>query len=247
MKISYIYQDSRTSWAVFTPASEESPDDSGESLASVFHAVRKIFIDIFGRRVVNSRTVLSVIPDFGTPITIREHTVIFLCGDRTDILRNIYQFAHELCHFVIPRKVCETYRWFEETLCQAMSWYILGELLKRRTSFPIKQIECLYEEINGYVSRDQRQRTPLPNHSLGAFLAANLSHLQADCYDREMNRAIAYELYPLFMKNPELWKIVPHLHRLRDGMSLSDAISYLIRRSRLKKDVAQQLLERLHN
>lgn len=144
---------------------------------------------------------------------------------------------------MVPEKVCQKYRWFEETLCQLMSWYAMNRIYESRTDHPLPQLDKFYSQMPDYINDDQRTRAPLAGVPLPTFIQTNLQHLQANCYNRAMNRTIAYELYPLFLKNPGLWKIIPSLHTLTNDMSLSDALNRLCRTLNSKESGSDQLIK----
>ena len=220
---------------------------SGSYVARVLDEVRRIFVDTFGPDVVYAHPVLGVLPTVWNPQTERANFIIFLSSMGMRCNQHIYQFSHELCHFMVPEKVCEKYRWFEETLCQMMSWYAMNRIYEDRDSHPIPlhKFDEFYKEMPQYIENDQRDRISLKGMSLSAFVREHLQYLQKICYDRPMNSAIAYELYPLFLKTPKLWKIVPSLHTLTDDMPLPDALKCLCRTIDVEKSGRDQLINRL--
>lgn len=211
----------------------------------IVHLVRDVFIKIFGSHTVNAHPVLGVLPTFGDPQAERSNSIIFISRKAPMFVQYIYQFAHELCHFMIPGDVCKSYRWFEETLCQMMSWYALKSLYCSRSERTTLLYPGLYAAIPDYVKSVQADRVPIKGRSLSDFIRLNLPHLQAECYDRSMNRAVAYEIYPLFLNTPDLWKIVPSLHTLTDDTSLPDALAGLCRTLDVEKSRCDQFIKSL--
>ena len=235
-----VFEDGIT-WKLF---SENFSPEEGLYVARILFEVRYAFIEIFGPHTVNAHPVLGVLPAISGPQTERPNSIIFISGKAPMYVQYIYQFAHELCHFMVPGEVCKSYRWFEETLCQMMSLYTLKFLYcsrsERTALYP-----GLYAAIPGYIKMIQSDRTPIKDMSLSEFIRFNLLHLQAECYDRPMNRAIACELYPLFLKTPELWKIVPSLHTLTDDMTLAAGIKSLLGTIGVEEPGGNQLMKRL--
>lgn len=228
MKSYYIFHENEISWAVFTSAQEASDETVTTDLAIMFSEVRRIFIDLFQEAEINSHEILTVLPAFTDQMTIREHNLIVISSNNEYPPQAIYQFSHELCHFMVPEKVCKTYRWFEEMLCEAMSWYAILKVLERGNVAPIKQLRGYYNQMERYVAKCQSNRLSIGEKPISLYISDHIAHLKEDCYDRRMNAAIAYELFPILQEFPDLWKIVLYLHTLTDEMPLSDALDHIL-------------------
>lgn len=245
MKCYCIGDNKEVTWSIFTDSSSGFCYEVGGTIANVLSEVKSVFLDIFGNEIVNSHKILSVVPCSSTPITFRKQNLIFLTSTGLFHMQHIYQFAHELCHFMVPDKVCENFRWFEETLCEAMSWYALLKIEERSKFAPIAELLPLYSKIGEYVSTAQAKRIRIANKPISSFIAENLPFFQKNCYNRGANAAIAYDIFPLFQEKPELWKIVPSLHILADNMSLHDALSCLLKAADVVESVGDQLIQRM--
>ena len=90
------------------------------------------FIEIFGADVLGKE--LCVIfndPKAATPMLISNITPILIrtnCSDLVYWAQYIYQFSHELTHYVIRQykeDKSAIIKWFEETICEAMSLYVV--------------------------------------------------------------------------------------------------------------------------
>ena len=79
-----------------------------------------------------------------------------------------------------------------------------------------------------YVAKCQAERLNIGKKLLSVYVSDHIGYLKEYCYDREMNAAIAYELFPILQSFPDLWKIGPHLHTLTDEMPLSDALNHVL-------------------
>lgn len=239
MNVFPIVLDDGIVWKLF---SEDYSLQEGRYVAKILFEVRYVFIETFGTHTVNSHPVLGVLPTRGDPQTERSNSIIFISQKAPQYIHYIYQFAHELCHFMVPGEVCQSFRWFEETICQMMSWYAMKFLYcfrsKRAPLYP-----GLYDAIPRFIRDTQASRTPIKGQSLSDFIRSNLSHLQTDCYDRPMNRAIGHELYPMFCETPDLWKIVPYLNTLTDDMLLVEWIAGLLGTIGVEKSRGYQLIK----
>lgn len=252
MKTQYIYYSPGISWSLFADEKAEFFYKHTEEIASVMSHVRRIFIKlIFGANVVNAHPVLSVLPTSDDPEVFRLHTIIFInfdvltsVPDNQKFLPLVYQFSHELCHFMVPSDVCENYQWLDETLAQMMSWYAMHRIHRTRESNPCEVLIPFYDSMVHYIEKDMNDRDDLQGASLSQFICQHWEHLCNDPYDRPRNNAIAYEIYPIFCEYPELWGIVPFLNRLTPDMTLEDALRTLQELAGLAPGVGDLLHQR---
>lgn len=243
-----ICQKPSVSWCLF--ANDQGTFCPGDQfpawhVAIALSEVRRAFLQIFGNEVVSKHPLLSVVYNEEGPVCFSGQTLIFLSASHdVTLFQHMYQFSHELCHFMVNGKVCESYRWFEETLCTMMSWYALLSIYRSRDTAPCKVLSANYDKMPRYLNRDIK-RARLEGMPISEFVRGNLEHLQKECYDRPMNAAIAHELFPLFIKNPELWGIVPFLGQIKEGALLNDALGSLEESAGLPPVVSDLLHQRL--
>ena len=129
-----------------------------------------------------------------------------------------YQFAHELSHVLTNWQDSSEYRfrWFEETLCELASLYVIHSFARSRP-YGIFSKEQWMEYLDEVESNqvDARWRT----HRIGSATRARAWFLrfqpamEQNSLIRELNGAIAFELLPYFVERPELWKAVAHVNR----------------------------------
>ena len=241
----YIVHSSEVSWTLFTNTASGFCYNVGENIAHVLNEVRTVFLDVFGNDIVNSHKILSVISTEDMPITFREYNLIFLSSKGLFFNQHIYQFSHELCHFMVPGEVCESYRWLEETLCEIMSWHTLFKIADRKDSAPLVELGPLYDEMKNYAAERQAERVIVESQLFPALLARQLPNLQKNCYNRVLNSTIGYEIFPIFNAYPDLWRIVLHLQTLTDNMSLPYAIDTLCRAAGVVEAGWNQIKQRL--
>lgn len=243
-----ICQEPSASWCLF--ANDQGTFCTGDPfpawhVAAALSEVRRAFLQIFGSEVVSKHPLLSVVYNEEGPVCFSGQTLIFLSASNDiTLFQHMYQFSHELCHFMVNGKVCESYRWFEETLCQMMSWYTLLSIYCSRDTAPCEVLAANYDKMPHYLNQGIKQAR-LDGIPISEFVSGNLEHLQKECYNRPVNAAIAHELFPLFIKNPELWSIVPFLDQIRESNQLSDALRTLIKCAGLPPVVGDLLHQRL--
>lgn len=231
-------------WIVFTsPNSDGFPPEYGYNISITLGGVCLAFNDFFGKNVLQQYPNLIVLNSKETPQCFKDPCVIFLCTSGNFPLQHIYQFAHELCHFVIHASVCDHYRWLEESMCELMSWCVLFWVYNHREDFSLSTCVRIYDTFPSYISNSQQDCIDIKDIPLGRFISQNAAYLQRECYDRRMNRAIANELFPLFVKYPELWHIVLQLPLLTDEMPLDEAVPLICHNAAVPDDLCSLLQE----
>lgn len=217
----------------------------GRNIVNVLRLVKRIFEDIFGEEMVNQHCELAVMYSSDGPQTFRENNIIFLNTTGTFYIQQIYQFSHELCHMMITNSVSEEFRWLEETFCELMSWYVLQIVYNERIDNPIDELKPIYEWIPEYILTCMGQRADIKNISVASFISQNYSYFQDNCYVRSMNAVVAYELFPLFIRNPQLWRCVPNMDQLDGTESLQNALQKICTQASIPEDISQKLVWRL--
>lgn len=211
-------------------------------LSATLGGVCLAFGDIFGKDALSKYPRLTVLNSSETPQCFSGAQLIFLSTEGNYPQQHIYQFAHELCHFVIHKPVCSAYRWLSETLCEVMSWCALSWVYEHREDAPLWPCRGIYASFPDYIANSRQDRLELDGQPLRQFVAQNLSHLRVDCYDRRMNRAIANELFPLFRDHPELWQAALQLPQLTDEMPLDAALHLICDTAEVSSDLRDTLV-----
>lgn len=244
MKYFCIANEPGISWGLVSDDNVSFCCSNGNFIASALSAVRNCFFDVFGADVVNAHPTLAIIPTSDNPVTFRKLNLIALSSKGSYYLQHIYQFSHELCHFMIPHDVCAPYRWFEETLCETMSWYALNWISKNKDRYQSYPFFSLIGETDRYISDIQTNRI-YTNDPIPLFLSHNLTNLKSNCYNRPLNTTFAYSIYPYFLQCPVLWNIVPHLHTINSDMSFHDALLHILRAGSVPQDLGDQFIKSL--
>ena len=158
----------------------------------------------------------------------------------------IYQFAHEYCHHLIGGEFTGEVtglKWFEETVCELSSMYHLHlavvqwHYYKSEDMFP-----HFYLQHQGYLQNLLNQNPELIRETNRLdFLSSWSSILNENKYHRAHYNAIAVRMFPLFVENPHLWKIILHFGDTRKWSSLDELFQYL--RSKATSDYASSLLQ----
>ena len=175
-----------------------------------------------------------------------------------------FQFAHEFCHVVInPFSWCPcSNTWFEETVCELASVFVLRRMSERWTTDPpypewSSYSPALADYANQRLSAPQRT---LPDGMpLSDWLSANEAGFrqgpergatqQWDTERRDKMAVVAYSILPLFEKKPAAWNAVQQLpagqHPTRDSPTRDYLRSWCSAADPRDKHVVDQVMQLL--
>ena len=228
----------RDNWLLFDVASPEA-DIVASHNAGTLKLVCRVFDDWFGKDYPLAHQPVSVLrarEDF--PQCFRRNNIIFLSANPQCAAQLMYQFAHELCHLMIPHKPPERFRWFEESVCEAASIESLRWILGDPESVP----DALLSSIPRYIlaiRSEYKQRDP--QTPLSAFISAHIEKLECDPQMRSINGTIAEALQPFLI--PEFWKAVPLLCEIPPEASFHEGIRWWV--SRMPRSLGNNIAELL--
>ena len=122
-----------------------------------------------------------------------------------------YQFAHELCHVMtnFDRVKEHRHKWFEESLCELASLFVLYRLAKARAADPPAGISAAgsYAPAHAEYARSEMGKSaPVPRSGLPAWMKANIGTMEENSTKRCLNRVVAVALLDCFRKDPALWR-----------------------------------------
>lgn len=171
-----------------------------------------------------------VVPTEDVPMCAKvgEQHFIFLKTTNNHWCQWVYQFAHEYCHHLIDGSLSGKWAdmlWFEETICELSSLYNLNRMIKF----------CMMNGLQGYApSVDEYLRNLLTKNkdtyrlcADGGWYKQYEDSLRVKQYQRDLYNAIAVMMYPLFMENPRLWKMIMNIGDIRSWSSLDDLFTHL--------------------
>jgi len=128
-----------------------------------------------------------------------------------------YQFAHEMGHIACGyAEYSNPNLWFEETLCEAASLFVLGrmaEAWKTRPPYPN------WKDYSGALAKYREERLKkgvLPEGvALAEWFRGREDSLRKDGCQRDLNTTMAVALLPLFEEAPGCWEAVSTLNAVR--------------------------------
>jgi hypothetical protein len=146
--------------------------------------------------------------------------IIYLDIQKSDWCKCIYEFSHELCHHVINTSFFQeknTFRWFEETICEVAAIYFLYEIANkwRRSSYTswalYSSVICDYANA---IKSKSKLRDVSSETFRDSFRLMSPVLFNEPCR-RDYNRDIAVKLLPIFQKDPKTWRIIQHIHCIK--------------------------------
>ena len=157
-----------------------------------------------------------------------EQHVIFLATKDNLWCQWVYQFSHEYCHHLIDGSLSGEWSdllWFEETICELSSLYNLNKMIEY----------CINNGLQLYAPSVKNYLENLLTKNNGAYkLNAEVGwykhyeeSLKKEEYKRNLYNAIAVLMYPLFVDNPNLWKLILNIGDIRSWASLEELFNHL--------------------
>lgn len=163
----------------------------------------------------------------------------------------VFQFSHEYCHHLIDGTMSgEIYglMWLEETICELSSMYhlqifynIWSNTSKNHFKYHLAYLFQDYLQILLEKGSGQLYHT-LHQKGLGEWIQEYLLLYMRK--SRPMRNDVAVLIYPLFLENPRLWKIILHFGDMRRWKSLEELFQHLSQNA--TADYAHSL-EKLHS
>jgi hypothetical protein len=140
-----------------------------------------------------------------------------------------FQFGHEFVHAMAshanpPRfiqKGPHANLWFEESLCEVGSLFVLGAMSEAwQTQPPYPNWKGYAAALADYrLERMNREGVRLPEGmDFSTWLAEKLPELRKNATDRDANSVVAAHLLPLFEKHPAGWKAVCWLNAKKQDL-----------------------------
>lgn len=156
--------------------------------------------------------------------------IIQLCTHDNYWCQWVYQFSHEYCHHLINGPSGNGVRgmmWFEETVCELASIHNLYEMVLFCTASPNKIRLRYAQAVQDYLYAHLLSLQPSRQYTCGEFLSLHTEELAQPVYHREIYSGIASYMLPLFLANPNLWKIILHFGDMRRWPSLEALFRHL--------------------
>ena len=123
----------------------------------------------------------------------------------------VYQFSHELCHILtnFDRAKQHRHKWFEGSLCELSSLFVLHRLAEVWAESPpagiLKAVD--FAPSHGKYAESVEEKYRLyPGKHLPKWFAENITALEASPTERKLNGVMSVALLDYFRKDPSLWR-----------------------------------------
>ena len=123
----------------------------------------------------------------------------------------VYQFSHELCHVMthFDRYQEHKHNWFEESLCELASLFVLHRLATVWVENPPPDIfgaSGFAPNHRAYAEKIEAKHRAVLGGALPEWFAGNIGELEANARKRELNGVVAVSLLDRFRDDPSLWR-----------------------------------------
>lgn len=170
-------------------------------------------------------------PNSGSPMMVERegYTDIYIKAEAGAWNQVIYQFAHEYMHYLIQRSYDrnnpnEPFAWFEESLCELSSLYILSRM--EQLDYKKPYVNDYRHKFKSYADNALANSRFSYVGSLTDLILDNEVILSRKRDDRDRNRAVAEKLLPYFLADRSLWRSVRYL-RMIDDAACADFDAYV--------------------
>ena len=180
------------------------------AIRGVLESVYVTLVDVFEKEPEHA---IHVTPwNQGHPRVVydRRPYQIYLSARDSYWSKYVYQFSHELCHILtnFDRAKQHRHKWFEESLCELSSLFVLHRLAEIWVESPPASVfkaadfapnhreyaECIEAKYSISSSKD-----------ISGWLAENIRTLETSSVERELTGVVAVALLDCFRENPSLW------------------------------------------
>ncbi|MCY4262601.1 MAG: hypothetical protein OXC97_04710 [Candidatus Dadabacteria bacterium] len=135
---------------------------------------------------------------------------IYLSARDTYWSQYVYQFSHELCHILtnFDRAKSHRHKWFEESLCELSSIFVLQRLAETWAENPptgiLKAVD--FAPSHGKYAKSVEEKYRFVGRNLPGWFAGNIATLETSPEERDLNGIVAVALLKYFRKDPSLWR-----------------------------------------
>lgn len=174
----------------------------------------------------------------------RFHVIRMSVGNTDPVMKTmkwIQTFAHEYMHHAIDRKEKDATPhpliWFDETLCHISSMCIAYDIRRDLTFGKTPELHCMKKDKDSLILIIKFPDQIVRDHLLANLVAKSIRNGEGirqflpfpeDGLDLALcSIAIASCTCNLFWRNPNLWKIVPHMNEIPLDADIQSLFSHL--------------------
>jgi hypothetical protein len=198
-------------------------------IRNLLYMVDRNMMSALGRPVFSTQKCYVLYRELGPMCShVSDQRFIFLCTKNDYWCQWVYQFAHEYCHHLINGTLSGEWSqltWFEESLCELSSLYNLREMVCfcERCG-----LQMYAPSVRRYFENCMTKNTNVIHLcSSGGWYSEYADILSNEHYRRDLYNSIAVLMYPLFVENPNLWKIILNIGDINLWNSLEELFIFL--------------------
>ncbi len=144
--------------------------------------------------------------------------LVYLSAQNSYWSQYVYQFSHELCHVLtnFDRAEKHKHKWFEESLCELASLFVLRRVAQTWAEYPPVGIHKAAEFADNHrkyaecVEAKHRKSSP---QNIPEWFDKNIHTLERFSEERNLNGVVAIVLSSYFEKDFSLWNECGWLNR----------------------------------
>lgn len=200
-----------------------------EIIRALLYMVDRNMMDALGQPYSSTRQCV-IVPTEDVPMCSKVGDLhwIFLKTKENYWCQWVYQFAHEYCHHLIDGSLSGEWSdvlWFEETICELSSLYNLNKMI----GFCVANgLQWYAPSVLDYLKDLLTENNKIFNLSTdGGWYGQYEVSLREVKYQRELYNAIAVLMFPLFIENPSLWKLILTIGDIRSWATLDELFGHL--------------------
>ena len=200
-----------------------------EVVRALLYMVDRNMMDALGQPYSSTKQCV-IVPTEDVPMcsNVGDQHWIFLKTKENYWCQWVYQFAHEYCHHLIDGSLSGEWSdvlWFEETICELSSLYNLNRMIGFCAA---NGLQPYAPSVLDYLKDLLTKNSKTFNLSTdGGWYGRYEVSLREVKYQRELYNAIAVLMFPLFIENPCLWKLILTIGDIRSWASLDELFGHL--------------------
>lgn len=192
---------------IFVPSDDSNLGEIDEISKNIFKIVQNNFSNWLGLDTTKTKSII-VLYNKNYPMTedIEKYRLIRLCLKLNQYCLLTYQFSHEYCHHLINGIFSGEIRglkWFEEVLCHLASFCQLRTIITNNFKEENAGIGIFFK--NCY---NRNHGVAIKNNDCKNYIDRTSYLLNQNKYHRKIYDNISTTMEPLFIENPNLWKII---------------------------------------
>lgn len=197
-----------------SPLVVENGNWGGVSLSAIHGVVESAYAVLVEAFEKEPEDIIRLIPwnqEYPLVVYDRRPYQMYLCARDTYWSQYVYQFSHELCHILtnFDRAGQHRHKWFEESLCELSSLFVLHRLAETWAESPpagVFKAADFAPNHREYAEHIEAKYSTSSSGDISGWLSENIRTLETSSAERELNAVVAIALLDRFRENPSLWR-----------------------------------------